>query len=327
MTPPDPRHEQLAEYVLGTLEPEAAASVEAYVEASSAARAEVRALRVALVALTEALPPQTPPPSVWDRIEAGLTAERPPPPARRRPPPWLGWGVAALLALVTGAQLVWTLQTGAAYRQTAANERRVAAFLAQPAVGRVALQGPAGEGLGSVLLEPGGDALFVLTSRPAAGRVYQAWGHATDDWEPGSGEPLTPLGTSDRAVFEVSPGGFASLYLSLEPAGGSVQPTEALAHVSLQNPPPRAPLELLTPEDGMSVTTDRVIVSGRLQGTVSTLRYRVNGGEPVTTPVAGTRFSFTASGLRPGENTLEVTARLAGEPLSARVTVVYTPPP
>jgi hypothetical protein len=321
VTPPDPRHERLAEYVLGTLEPEAVAEVEAYLAASSAARAEVRALRRSLVTLTEAIPQRQPPPEVWRRLEATLPPH--PPPNNR--PPWLAWGVAALFALLSGAQLTWTLHTRSVQQQLAANERLITDFLARPEVGRVALQGPRGEALGSALVQPAGEVLFVLASRPEPGRVYQAWGHVRDDWEPDSGEQLTPLGSSRDNVFRVTSAGFASLYLSLEPPGGSAQPTEALARVPLTSPPPAAPLELLSPEDGASVSEDRVIVQGRVGTPLTALSYRLNGGEAVTTPVAGLAFTFTVSGLRPGENTLELSATVGDTPLEARLTLFYTP--
>jgi hypothetical protein len=176
-----------------------------------------------------------------------------------------------------------------------------------------------------VLVEPGGDALFVLTSAPTAGYVYQAWGHVRDDWEPGSDAQLTSLGTSSEAVFSVAPEGFAALYLSLEPDGGSVQPTEALAHVPLTTPPATAPLEILAPQNGATVSTDRVIVQGRVISTPSRLYYRLNDDQAVATPVAGLNFTFTVSGLRLGANTLEVNAIIGNTTVEARLTLFYEP--
>jgi hypothetical protein len=87
------------------------------------------------------------------------------------------------------------------------------------------LQARDGALLGRVLLLPDGRTLFVLREPPAAGRAYQAWGH--------TGDGLASLVVSERPVFEVPGRGFEALYLSLEPRGGSPQPTTPLGRLDL----------------------------------------------------------------------------------------------
>lgn len=305
--------ERLPEYALGTLEPAEAAEVEALLERSADARAELRSLRAALVGLTEALPPAEPPAYVWAQLQAKLEPDAAPklppvvPPSPRRP--WLGalgWTLAACLALIAVGEGLWLSASRAAYRGAERDAQLVAQFLAAPQVDKRPLYGRAREGLGSVLARPDGEALFVLGSAPPNGQSYQAWGHTSGDWEPGSGERLTSLGVSGDPVFAVSGGDFTALYLSLEPEGGSPQPTHPLSRVSLAEPVAAAPLEITSPADGAVIEGARVIVTGVVAPNTTNLSYALNGETRQTTTV-GNRFTFTAT-LRRGLNTLVVRA-------------------
>lgn len=325
-TPRDDPRDKLTEYVLGTLPPAERAEVEAYLTGSEDALAELRELRASLVSLTEALPAATPRADVWTRIQAQLEAERPgaapepvvaAPAVTFRPRRWRdlnrsGWPLAACLGLVALGSLFWGFRSSSAYQKTAGEARLVAEFLAEPQVQKVTLRGPDDEGLGGVLLEPRGRALFVLDKPPGPGRAYQAWGHTDDDWEPGGGERLVSLAVSQDNVFTAPGGPFAALYLSLEPARGSPQPTRPLSRVSLQETEPLRPLAVTAPADGAVVAAGTVIVRGTVAGGVTGLRYRLNGGDFTRTSAAGSGFVFTVTGLRAGTNTLEVQAAFGG---------------
>ena len=320
--------DRLSDYALGLLEPTEAAEIETLLRRSEAARADLRSLNASLVTLTEALPPLEPPVRAWDALQARLeslptvisaatpavtpTATSAAPPTLQRPPsrPYLAWAVAACLALVAAGELVWVqrlqqqLQT--ASQQQARETTLVADFLGAPQIKKISLYGRQREGLGSVLARPGGDALFVLGKAPPPGQSYQAWGHSSNDWEPGSGEQLTSLEVSNSPVFAVVTQKFTALYLSLEPLGGSPQPTYPLSRVSLRDPAATTPLQVTSPADGAVVDRASVIVTGVVAADITDLSYTLNGEKKQTT-TAGSRFSFTVS-LKPGANTLSVQA-------------------
>ncbi len=241
------------------------------------------------------------------------------------------WLLAACIALaVTGGSLFWGYRNYGAYHQARAETQLLTAFLAHPQVQKVALENVIGsdrlESPGSVLLTPGGEALFVLADAAPPGRAYQAWGHASSDWNPERGEELTSLLVSQGNVFEVSSSGFASLYLSLEPSGGSPQPTNPLTKVSLLNPVSDVPVEITSPADGASISTNSIIVTGVVDSSITGLSYALNGGEAAQTTFANNRFSFTVSDLEQGRNILEVAAEdVHGATRTDTVTVVYAP--
>ena len=343
----------LPDYVLGLLTPEETAVVEAHLETCALCQEEAWALAEPLVALTETLPKERPPERVWQNIQDELTRSALLPeiavpserlseevkPSAPNPAPrstTYTWPLTAAFALVLAlGSLLWGARSYDALQQVRANEELLSTFLARPQVQKVVLENVLSSNrsqpLGSALLvpeqRPGADdkVLFVLQS-PPAGRTYQAWGHTSSDWDPDRGETLTSLRTSRDNVFEVDAQGFASLYLSLEPVGGSPQPTEALSKVSLLNPVASAPLEITSPEDGASVSAPTLIVSGVVDPSITGLSYTLNGGAATETTAANNRFSFTVSGLREGRNTLEVrAANETGERVTRSVQVFYTP--
>ena len=305
---------RLAEYVLGTLEPLETAEVEELLAESAEARAELRSLSASLVRLTEGLAPVEPPAHVWEGLQARLEAAPDTLPETERPPPlrprrnvYLGWALAACLALVAVGELVWVQVVQTAQRQTEREAALVADFLSAPETQKISLYGRQREALGSVLTRPDGDALFVLGERPPAGQSYQAWGHTNDDWEPGSSDRLTSLKVSNGSVFEVETQNFAALYLSLEPPGGSPQPTYPISRVSLGEPVATSPLRITSPADGAVLEQPSVIVTGVVAPDITELSYSFNSEQRQTTTAAGSRFSFTLS-LEPGVNTLSIRA-------------------
>lgn len=308
-------HDMLAEYVLGTLEPAEAAKVEVLLARSEAARAELRTLRDSFVTLTETLPPVQPSAGVWDklqiRLEPPLTVTPTQPPFIHMPKRlpnsgYFAWGLAACLALVAVGELLWVNASQRAYQQVQREAVLVTDFLSAPETQRISLRGRERQGIGSVLTHPDGAALFVLSESPPEGRSYQAWGHTSDDWEPSSRERLTSLSISDDQVFEVDAENYVALYLSLEPTGGSPQPTYPVSRVSLREPVATSQLSITAPADGSVVEGENVIVTGVVDTNVTNLSYVLNGTTRQTTTV-GTRFTFTAT-LRRGENTLVVRA-------------------
>jgi RNA polymerase sigma-70 factor (ECF subfamily) len=120
---------------------------------------------------------------------------------------------------------LWGYQRHQVYQQLVQEQRTVANWLARADVEARPVQNRERQRVGSVLLLPDGRALFVLREPPARGSAYQAWGHTEND--------LASLTVSERPVFEVQWAGYDSLYLSLEPPGGSVEPTVPLGRTNL----------------------------------------------------------------------------------------------
>ena len=342
--------ELLPDYVLGLLEPAEAAAVEAHLGSCAGCQEEVRQLSEPLVALTEALPPQPPRASVWEAIQAQLVEERGllpeiaapvetaqaeqgtltmPPPTATPAQPRYGWQLATFAALLVAVgSLVWGTRSATNYQQAQAEQQLVAERLADPQVQKIALENVIGsdreEPLGSVLVAPE-STLFVLEQNAPNDRAYQAWGHTSSDWDAERGETLTSLGVFEGDVFEVASAGFASLYLSLEPTGGSPQPTNPLSKVSLLNPRSSS-VEISSPEAGATVSSAQTIISGVVNEQTSELNYTLNGGEAAEVPFANNRFTVTVAGLVEGENTVEVSATDSeGETSTTSVTVNFAP--
>ncbi len=345
----------LPDYVLGLLTPEEVEEVEVHLAGCAECQREAWDLAEPLVLLTEALPSEPPPARILQAVKAELadapllpevaatnpvgdrdsTRETAPPipPQTTRPAVRYAWPLTAAFALLLAlGGLLWGADTYGTLQQVRADERLLSGYLARPEVQKVVLENvltsDRTEPIGSALLvsERPSEVLFVLSENAPQGRTYQAWGHTSSDWDPEGGERLTSLLTSQDEVFEVDAAGFASLYLSLEPAGGSPQPTDPLSKVSLLNPVADAPIEITTPEDGSTVSADSLIVSGAVDSAIRDLSYTLNGGEPTRTSAANNRFSFTVNGLREGRNTVEVAATDGdGGRVVASVQVTYTP--
>jgi anti-sigma-K factor RskA len=327
----------LNDYVMGTLTPSEILEVEAYLVSSAEARAEEQTLRESLVAMTDALHEIPAPKGAWAKIQAGLEQDRaiqngvteitskivqdeP-----RRSKWWTSeraaWLAAACFALIGFGGGWWGFNSYGAYQQTRIDKELVIAYLANTNAQRINLIGENFSDLGSVLVS-GERALFVLANAPERGQAYQAWGHTNAEWEPGSTEQLTSLQVSNDNIFEIGTGQFAALYLSLEPSGGSPQPTQPLARVSLRNPIARVPLEITQPIDGETVHSRSLIVTGIVDNTIMTLSYRLNSDERVETTFANNRFTFTVQ-LSEGQNTLVIEARRnSGEVAQETVQVV-----
>ncbi len=230
---------------------------------------------------------------------------------------WLTAACAACLVLAGGG-LFGAYRAELTLQQLRAEQALVTEFLSAPNAQTATLYDDADQEVGAALLRPG-EALFVLAEPPPDRRVYQAWGHTSDDWSPQSGEQLTSLTVSQNSVFGVSTQGFASLYLSLEPPGGSPQPTDPLSRVTLSAPATERVIEVSSPADGSTLTTDSVIVRGAVGQDVRELSYRLGDAPLTEAPLSGNRFTFTLSGLRPGENRLELRAEAASGATSSEV--------
>lgn len=108
-------------------------------------------------------------------------------------------------------------------RELSREQQKVAGWLSRPDVTTEQLLDAQGERLGSVLTLSDGRALFVMRERPPGGSSYQAWGQR-------GGERVS-LGVSDGSLLAVPYTGFDTIGVSLEPRGGSPQPSRPLGRV------------------------------------------------------------------------------------------------
>jgi anti-sigma-K factor RskA len=237
--------ELLGAYALDALDHEERSSVEAYIAERADARTEVDEMRetAAWLALASA-ERVTAPPELWNRIAARLddagakpvapaVADVIPITARRRDrsagPSWrvlapLAAAAAALIA-VLGVAVVRDDEpdTSVAAMYAAAMEepgtRKVMLDSESDRVAEIALRA---DGTGYLMAT---DALDPLRSD----QTYQLWAIV------GEGDAATPISAGvlgpevDGATFHVDPERVEALALSIEPAGGSAAPTEAIA--------------------------------------------------------------------------------------------------
>jgi len=229
-------------YVLHALDPEERAAFEAHLVDCADCRGEVREL-AATVARMGAAEAVVPPPSLRASVlaEVARTPQEPADDASPAPSPspsdlgerrdrrrttWLAVAAAvvAVLALVLGGLLV---QARSERSDLAAHQQQVASVLtagdARTVTGTVS-----GGGRAAVVLSDSQDAAaFVGTdlAQPPSGHTYQLWyitssGTATSA---GTFDPGTGGGAAVR--LQGSPDGAATVGLTVEPAGGSAQPT------------------------------------------------------------------------------------------------------
>jgi anti-sigma-K factor RskA len=336
----------LEDYSLGLLDPEELKAVEAHVATCPQCQAETRKLDAVLVAWVERMPEVKPPNTPWEKLGARLAADRKENkedfvlpeiaaatpraepdtsylPTRPAPPVFRGmWFTTAAMLVVAIGSLFWGWRNEQAAQIAQNNERLVAEFLQRPEVSKITLYGNGSETLGTVLRD-GEEAVFVLSETAPSGQTYQAWGHTNDDWQPGSSERLTSLGLSSNGVFKISTAGFAALYLSVEPSGGSDQPTQPIARVMLASVGLERTITLLTPKDGAALTSGTTIVRGIVSSGVRELSYRVNDGERIPVAFSNSGFTFTVSHLQTGENKLEIIAK-TGDGSTSTQTLILT---
>ncbi len=227
-------------YVLHALDPEERSAFEAHLVDCADCRAEIREL-AATVARMGAAEAVVPPPSLRASVlaEVARTPQEPADDASPTPAPtdlgerrdrrrttWLAVAAAvvAVLALVLGGLLV---QARSERSDLAAQQQQVASVLtagdARTVAGTVS-----GGGRAAVVVSDSQDAAaFVGTdlAEPPSGHTYQLW-YITSSGAATSAGTFDPGAGGGAAVrLQGSPDGAATVGLTVEPAGGSAQPT------------------------------------------------------------------------------------------------------
>ncbi len=246
-------------YALGTLTDEEARTFASHLQTCEECRRSVRDMAAVGEALGRALPPQTPPPGLRDRVLTRATSPVVTDPRLQsgtgsRSGTRYGWLAAAatLLAAVTSV-MAWQYREEAARARTEQRatllqvqslEQQVAALqsaastaaqtrsvLAARDMARVDLSGqlPAPAAVGRVFWSPTHGLVFAATNLPALppGRVYQLWVVADTPISAGIAEPTSggELSVVSTPNSPTRPKAFA---LTIEPEGGRPAPTGAM---------------------------------------------------------------------------------------------------
>ncbi len=216
----------LAAYALDAVDDAERVRVEAHLDGCPSCRREVEELRDAAVALSDGLD-VAPPPQVRRRVLEQVAAEADvvqPVGRRRRGSQWV-WGLAAAGLVAVGSWGVWEV-----FDEDLTSVEQV--IQADDAVRHEAdLDGTP---VAVVTSQEQDRAVFVGADLPALpeGQVYQAWFLRSD----GAIDSAGVLG-DPRADVELSgdPDGAGAVALSVEPSGGSAQPTsEPLVAIPLE---------------------------------------------------------------------------------------------
>jgi anti-sigma-K factor RskA len=227
--------ENIPAYALGALDADEAAALEAHLQTCDSCPAELAAYRAISDTLLTAVPPQRPSAALRQRLQARL------PGAQKAPRPWQPSWSFGQLALTTAIVLLVALnifsliQISSLQRQQAEFARQIqtgqAAFamLAYPDTKSFPISGS--NIAGTLLLDKEHNAAVLIAwNLPpiAENRTYQIWlidssGGRTSAglFRPETGQPLT-----SQSIFSTQAiSSFTGLGVTVEPAGGSSQPT------------------------------------------------------------------------------------------------------
>ncbi|MGW3864601.1 anti-sigma factor [Streptomyces sp. NPDC005047] len=230
-------HTLTGAYALDALEEEERFAFERHLAGCESCGQEVRELTAtaARLGLAASLPA---PPGLKVQVMGRVAEVRQQPPdspdsasASRRRGRVMRWALAACLAGVAalGGTTLWQYQraeeAGHEAREARAEADRVARVLSAPDA-RVASADVDGAGRGSVVVSRGQDeAVFITSSmaEPPEGKVYQLWFADGDRMRPAG--LMNPSRTDQSVPMTGSVGAASAVGVTLEPAGGSEQPT------------------------------------------------------------------------------------------------------
>jgi anti-sigma-K factor RskA len=231
-----PYRENLAAYALDALGAEEAAALQVHLQTCDSCRAELADYRRVSAGLLSALPPQVPRPALKRTLAARLPGAE-----KAARPRWQsGWSfgqVAAItaLALMLGMNLLSFLQVRELAAQQAALARRLE--LERTALAMIASPGasslPVSDGgvSGSLVVNRERDSgILILSDLPALGEdeIYQIWLIEPDNGRVSAGlfdtnreSGFTIVSLDSNGSFQ----GYTGIGVTIEPAGGSDQPT------------------------------------------------------------------------------------------------------
>ncbi|WP_166024456.1 anti-sigma factor [Streptomyces chilikensis] len=238
MTTTDP-HALTGAYALHALDGREAAAFERHLAGCDACGQEVAEFTATTARLALASTVRTPP-AMRDQVLRRVTTVRQTPPGAappqrvrrgvRRGGGPVRWALAASVAAAVafGATAVWQYERAEDARLRAAQTQRQAEALAEVLAAPDARSRSArmAGGAGTLVVSPGRDrAVFVATgmSPPPRGKVYQLW--FADGEEMRSAGLMAPGRGSQTVLMRGPVGGASDVGITVEPAGGSKQPT------------------------------------------------------------------------------------------------------
>jgi anti-sigma-K factor RskA len=229
-------NEKLTDYVLGLLSEEEKRDLEHHLATNAEDRQELARLQKVIVTLTEAVPSQLPR-TTFATIQAKLsTSASSPTPSEpksvnptKQPAKFSSWfyplALAASLLLAIGS-LWWGFSLRQAAQRIKTENDTLNEWLAYGDLMMTSLKDEGNNTVGTVLVSPRDYALFVLNTPPPTGKIYQAWGTVDN--------AITSLAVADSKLIAVNCEGFERIGVSLEPPGGSPQPTQPLSEIALE---------------------------------------------------------------------------------------------
>ena len=226
--------DNLPAYALGALDPEETATLEQHLQTCETCRSELAGYQDISSGLLAALPPRAPRASLRRSLEKRLSGER------RPTRPQFNWSFGQLVfggllaaLLVLNAMLVFQMSSLRKEQAELINQRQadqtVLAMLAYPTTKTVAFDD---NGVtGSLVVDKQRDLVGVFAwnmTKPPEGKTYQIWlidqqGKRTSG---GFLVPETGYPFVTAVVWSPQPlGGYTGIGVTVEPAGGSTQPT------------------------------------------------------------------------------------------------------
>jgi anti-sigma-K factor RskA len=222
--------ENIPAYALGALDAEEVRALEAHLQTCEACRAELAGYRAISENLLLTVPPRQPSPALRKRLQSRLPSAQS---VQKKAQPRFVWSFGQLalggaLVLLFVMNLFSFTQMRALQRQSQNNQAALA-MLSYP--GTEALPINAGQVSGTVLLDKDRNSAAVIAwnlPKLSAAQTYQIWWIEPDGHRVSAGifrpEPDLPYATQPCFASQ-SISNFVGLGVTIEPAGGSEQPT------------------------------------------------------------------------------------------------------